>query len=57
MSKQSDRIIRQEISDQSQLTDVNSGGAKLTDAELEAVSGGVQAKNDMLKGIIQHFRV
>ena len=61
MSKQSDnRIIRQEVSDQSQsieLTDVNPGGAKLTDAELGAVTGGIQAKNDMMRGVIQNFRV
>jgi hypothetical protein len=63
MSKQSDnRIIRQEVSDQPQsieLTDVNPGGAKLTDAELDAVSGGniERATHDMQKGLIQNFRV
>jgi hypothetical protein len=63
MSKQSDnRIIRQEVSDQPQsieLTDVNPGGAKLTDAELDAVSGGniKSATHDMQKGLIQNFRV
>jgi hypothetical protein len=60
MSKQSDnRIIRQEVSDQPQLTDVNPGGAKLTNAELDAVSGGniESATHDMLKGLIQNFRV
>jgi hypothetical protein len=65
MSKQPDnRIIRQEVSDQPQsieLTDVNPGGAKLTDAELDAVTGGGTnmgaAKHDMQKGLIQNFRV
>jgi hypothetical protein len=47
------------VGGESELTDVNPGGAKLTDTELDAVTGGnmIIAKNDMMKGLIQNYRV